>query len=205
MTGLQIGQQIANQMVEGISSDLYGFESEEKISKDNLLAGFLDGFFEKKNIMSMEEAQGFAQTNFEKIKESILETKYADVKAEGTTFLNENKEKEGVVTTESGLQYKIITEGNGEVPTEESQVKVHYKGTLIDGTEFDSSYERDEPSVFSPNRVIEGWKEALTMMPVGSKWELYIPQELAYGAKESGKIPPFSTLIFEVELLGIEK
>ena len=84
-------------------------------------------------------------------------------------------------------------------------MKVHYKGTLIDGTEFDSSYEREEPSEFSPNQVIAGWKEALTLMPVGSKWELYIPQELAYGARESGKIPPFSTLIFEVELLGIEK
>ena len=124
----------------------------------------------------------------------------------------ENKEKEGVVTTESGLQYKIIKEGKGAIPTKTDKVKVHYKGTLIDGTEFDSSYSRKDkdgnpqPATFRANQVIKGWTEALTMMPVGSKWELYIPQELAYGSRETGAhIKPFSTLIFEVELLGIEK
>ncbi len=205
LTGLQIGQQIANQMLPGINSDLYGADSKDGISKDNMIAGFLDGFNEKKTIMSLEEAGGYAQMNFEKIKEAITADKFADNKAEGEKFLTENKDKEGVVATESGLQYKVITEGKGAVPTEEQTVKVHYKGTLLDGTVFDSSYEREEPSSFSPNRVIEGWKEALTMMPVGSKWELYIPQDLAYGARESGKIPPYSTLIFEVELLEIEK
>ena len=121
-------------------------------------------------------------------------------------FLAENKTKEGVVTTPSGLQYKIITKGTGEIPADSSKVKVNYKGTLIDGTEFDSSYKRKEPATFRANQVIKGWTEALTMMPVGSKWELYIPQELAYGARETGgQIKPFSTLIFEVELVGIEK
>ena len=105
----------------------------------------------------------------------------------------------------SGLQYKIIKEGNGAIPTDSSKVKVNYKGTLIDGTQFDSSYDRKEPTTFRANQVIKGWTEALTMMPVGSKWELYIPQELAYGAREAGQIKPFSTLIFEVELVGIEK
>ena len=109
-----------------------------------------------------------------------------------------------MVTTESGLQYKVIKEGKGEVPTATSTVKVNYKGTLIDGTEFDSSYKRNEPTTFRANQVIKGWTEALTMMPVGSKWELYIPQELAYGARETGgQIKPFSTLIFEVELLEV--
>ena len=104
------------------------------------------------------------------------------------------------------MQYKIIKEGNGAVPTDSSKVKVNYKGTLIDGTQFDSSYDRKEPTTFRANQVIKGWTEALTMMPVGSKWELYIPQDLAYGARESGgQIKPFSTLIFEVELLSIEK
>ena len=107
--------------------------------------------------------------------------------------------------TSSGLQYKIIKEGNGAVPTDSSKVKVNYKGTLIDGTQFDSSYDRKEPTTFRANQVIKGWTEALTMMPVGSKWELYIPQDLAYGAREAGQIKPFSTLIFEVELVGIEK
>ena len=104
------------------------------------------------------------------------------------------------------MQYKIIKEGNGAVPTDSSKVKVNYKGTLIDGTQFDSSYDRKEPTTFRANQVIKGWTEALTMMPVGSKWELYIPQDLSYGARESGgQIKPFSTLIFEVELLSIEK
>ena len=127
-------------------------------------------------------------------------------KAAGEKFLAENKTKEGVVTTESGLQYKIIKAGKGEIPTNTSTVKVNYKGTLIDGTEFDSSYKRNEPASFRADQVIKGWTEALTMMPVGSKWELYIPQELAYGSRDTGgQIKPFSTLIFEVELLGIEK
>ncbi|NMA72717.1 MAG: FKBP-type peptidyl-prolyl cis-trans isomerase [Bacteroidales bacterium] len=205
LTGLQIGQQISSQMLTGINTELYGPDSHEGLSKENLMAGFLDGFNDNKSIMSLEEAQSYAQLNYEKIKEDIVEKKFADNKAEGEKFLADNKAKEGVVTTESGLQYKIITEGKGEIPTEDVKVKVHYKGTLIDGTEFDSSYEREEPSEFSPNQVIAGWKEALTLMPVGSKWELYIPQELAYGSRESGKIPPYSALIFEVELLGIEK
>ena len=111
--------------------------------------------------------------------------------------LQKTKTKEGVVTTPSGLQYKIITKGTGAIPADSSKVKVNYKGTLIDGTEFDSSYKRNEPATFRANQVIKGWTEALTMMPVGSKWELYIPQDLAYGARETGgQIKPFSTLIF---------
>lgn len=103
------------------------------------------------------------------------------------------------------MQYKVIKEGNGAVPTDSSTVKVHYKGTLIDGTQFDSSYDRKEPTTFKANQVIKGWTEALTMMPVGSKWELYIPQDLAYGSRDAGQIKPFSTLIFEVELVNIDK
>ena len=133
------------------------------------------------------------------------EEKYADYKAENEKFLAENKTKDGVKTTASGLQYKVITEGKGEIPADTCKVKVNYKGTLIDGTEFDSSYKRNEPATFRANQVIKGWTEALTMMPVGSKWELYIPQELAYGSRDMGQIKPFSTLIFEIELLDIEK
>ena len=103
-------------------------------------------------------------------------------------------------------KYEIIKEGNGKKPGATDRVKCHYEGTLIDGTEFDSSYKRNEPATFRANQVIKGWTEALTMMPVGSKWELYIPQELGYGGRETGgQIKPFSTLIFEVELVGIEK
>jgi FKBP-type peptidyl-prolyl cis-trans isomerase FklB len=140
----------------------------------------------------------------EEIKTKSLEEKFADNKAAGEKFLAANKTKEGVVTLPSGLQYKVITEGKGEKPAATSKVKVNYKGTLIDGTEFDSSYSRNEPATFRVNQVIPGWTEALQLMPVGSKWELYIPQEIAYGSREAGKIQPFSALVFEVELVGIE-
>ena len=205
MAGLQIGQQISNQMMKGINQELFAGDSTKTISKDNFLAGFIAGTLEKGGVMTMEAAQEYTRTAMETIKAKAMEEKYADNKAAGEKFLAENKAKEGVKTTESGLQYTVITEGKGEIPADTCKVKVNYKGTLIDGTEFDSSYKRNEPATFRANQVIKGWTEALTMMPVGSKWELYIPQELAYGSRESGQIKPFSTLIFEVELVGIEK
>ncbi len=124
---------------------------------------------------------------------------------EGTKFLEENKSKPGVVATASGLQYKVITAGKGKKPSASNEVKVHYRGTLINGTEFDNSYKRGEPISLPVSGVIPGWTEALQLMPVGSKWELYIPANLGYGNNPSGPIPPGSTLIFEVELLGIVK
>lgn len=205
MAGLQIGQQISNQMMKGINQELFAGDSTKTISKDNFLAGFIAGTLEKGGVMTMEAAQEYTRTAMETIKAKAMEEKYADNKAAGEKFLAENKAKEGVKTTESGLQYKVITEGKGEIPADTCKVKLNYKGTLIDGTEFASSYKRNEPATFRANQVIKGWTEALTMMPVGSKWELYIPQELAYGSRESGQIKPFSTLIFEVELVGIEK
>ena len=205
MAGLQIGQQISNQMMKGINQELFAGDSTKTISKDNFMAGFIAGTLEKGGVMTMEAAQEYTRTAMETIKAKAMEEKYADNKAAGEKFLAENKAKEGVKTTESGLQYKVITEGKGEIPADTCKVKVNYKGTLIDGTEFDSSYKRNEPATFRANQVIKGWTEALTMMPVGSKWELYIPQELAYGSRDQGQIKPFSTLIFEVELLSIEK
>ena len=205
MAGLQIGQQISNQMMKGINQELFAGDSTKTISKDNFMAGFIAGTLEKGGVMTMEAAQEYTRTAMETIKAKAMEEKYADNKAAGEKFLAENKAKEGVKTTESGLQYKVITEGKGEIPADTCKVKVNYKGTLIDGTEFDSSYKRNEPATFRANQVIKGWTEALTVMPGGSNWELYIPQELAYGSRESGQIKPFSTLIFEVELVGIEK
>ena len=110
-----------------------------------------------------------------------------------------------MITTASGLQYEVIKKGTGALPTDTSRVKVHYHGTLIDGSTFDSSVDRGEPAVFGVNQVIKGWTEALKLMPVGSKYKLYIPQELAYGGQDQGAIKPFSALIFDVELLSIEK
>jgi FKBP-type peptidyl-prolyl cis-trans isomerase FklB len=136
-----------------------------------------------------------AEQNKETFKEYITQNE---------AFLAANKDKPGVITTPSGLQYEVIKKGAGPVPTTESTVKVHYVGTLIDGTEFDSSVKRNEPAVFPVTGVIPGWTEALMLMPVGSKYKLYLPQSIAYGARGAGEIiKPYSTLIFEVELLEI--
>ena len=205
IAGVQIGQQVSGDMIDNINMQLFGNDSIQSLSKDNFLAGFIAAV-KKGAVVSVEDAQAYVKEHTEAIKAKALEAKYGENKAAGEKFLAENKTKEGVITTESGLQYKIIKAGKGEIPTKESSVKVNYKGTLIDGTEFDSSYKRNAPATFRADQVIKGWTEALTMMPVGSKWELYIPQELAYGSRETGGlIKPFSTLIFEVELLEIEK
>lgn len=211
MAGMQIGQMVSKQWVEGFNQQIFGTDSTQSISRENLLAGFVAGVVGKGKMDKMF-AQGYMQSQMEVVREKALKKQYADVIAEGEKFLEENKTKEGVVTTESGLQYKILTKGTGEIPADTSYVQVNYKGTLIDGTEFDSSYKRkdkdgkSQPATFRANQVIKGWTEALTMMPVGSKWELYIPYDLAYGSKASGAdIKPFSTLIFEVELVGIDK
>ena len=205
MAGIQIGQQISNQMMKGVNQELFGADSTQTISKENFLAGFIAGTLEKGGVMTMEQAQAYTQTAMEAVKAKAMEKTHGPNKEAGEKFLAENKTKEGVKTTPSGLQYKVITEGKGAIPADTCEVKVNYKGTLIDGTEFDSSYKRNEPATFRANQVIKGWTEALTMMPVGSKWELYIPQDLAYGSRDQGQIKPFSTLIFEVELLDIVK
>ena len=203
--GKQIGLQASGLMFNQINGNIFGKDSETSLSKDNFLAGLL-AVANNKAVVTTTDAQAFINAQLDAIKEKATEKQYADNKAAGEKFLAENATKEGVKTTESGLQYKVIKEGQGEIPTKESTVKVHYKGTLIDGTEFDSSYKREEPTSFRADRVIAGWTEALTMMPVGSKWELYIPQELAYGSRQRGEhIKPFSALVFEVELLEIEK
>lgn len=209
--GLQVGQSVSKQWIEGFNRQIFGNDTTQTLSRENMLAGFVAGTLGRQDVMTMANAQNYMRTEMEAVREKALAIEFADNKEAGEKFLAENKTKEGVQTTPSGLQYKIITKGTGAIPADTSRVKVHYKGTLIDGTEFDSSYKRKDkngqskPSTFRANQVIKGWTEALTMMPVGSKWELYIPYELAYGSRNSGKIKPFSTLIFEVELLGIEK
>ena len=203
--GVQIGEMISKNWISGMTREAFGNDSTKVIDKANLLAGFIAGTLGKGEAISMEDANNYLQAFMEAANEKRMEEQYGDNRTAGEQFLAENKTKEGVQVTPSGLQYKVIKQGKGAIPTETDRVKVHYKGTLIDGTEFDSSYSRNEPTTFAANQVIKGWTEALTMMPVGSKWELYIPQELAYGSRNTGKIKPFSTLIFEVELLDIEK
>ena len=202
--GIQIGQQVGNQIIPSVSREVFG-NAEELISKDFFVAGFIAGVTEKNLLMHPMVAQQVFVNLLEEIKNERMELLYGPAKAEGVAFLDSIAATEGVVKTESGLCYKVITAGKGAVPTESDRVKVHYRGTLIDGTEFDSSYSRNEPTTFGVTQVIKGWTEALTLMPVGSKWMLYIPQELAYGSRDLGTIKPYSTLVFEVELLEIEK
>ncbi|MCX6168882.1 MAG: FKBP-type peptidyl-prolyl cis-trans isomerase [Ignavibacteriales bacterium] len=155
----------------------------------------------------MQERQIAMQKEEEEKKKAEMAPLIEKNKKEGEAFLAENKKKEGVITTESGLQYKIITKGTGaEFPKATDQVKVHYKGTLLDGTEFDSSYKRNEPATFPLNRVIKGWTEGLQLMHVGDKYQFFIPYDLGYGEMGDGRnIPPSSVLLFEVELLDIVK
>lgn len=158
--------------------------------------------------MTAEEAATIRQEYVQKRQEAQQAESAAvgvDNLAEGQKFLADNKGKEGVQTTDSGLQYKVLTMGDGAKPAATDTVKVHYRGTLLDGTEFDSSYARNEPISFALNRVIAGWTEGMQLMPIGSKFEFYIAPELGYGEGGGGPIPPNSTLIFEVELLDIEK
>ena len=146
-----------------------------------------------------------ANTKIGTYLEAVNKSRFASNKTAGAEFLAANGTKEGVTTLESGLQYEIVTEGSGEKPSPESQVTVHYHGTLPDGTVFDSSVSRGEPATFGVNQVIKGWTEALQLMPAGSKWKLYIPENLAYGANPhpGGPIKPYMALIFDVELISI--
>lgn len=203
--GIQIGQQVANQMIKGINQELFGEDSTKTISLKNFMAGFISGYTGKGAIMTQDNALMIAQTKMEAIKAKNLEAQFAENKAAGERFLASNKNAEGVITLPSGLQYKVLTQGTGAVPADTSKVSVHYEGTLLDGTVFDSSYERKQPATFMANQVIKGWTEILQIMPVGSTYEVYIPQQLAYGAQNTGKIKPFSCLKFKIELLGIEK
>lgn len=158
-----------------------------------------------KNTLDETTAQGFIMSYMQKRQADQMKAMYGKNIDEGEKFLTENKAREGVTETPSGLQYEVITMGTGEKPAAEQTVKVHYTGTLLDGTKFDSSVDRGEPAEFGVNQVIPGWQEAIQLMPVGSKFKFYIPYELAYGEAGTGPIPPYSTLIFEVELLEIVK
>ncbi len=174
-----------------------------ELNMDLFIKGLEDGLSEDgKQLMTDEEIR----TQMQAFQQKMMKKQGEESKKKGAKFLKENKKKKGVVTLASGLQYKVIKEGTGPIPKSTDTVKVHYKGTTIDGKEFDSSFKRKKPAKFSVNRVVKGWTEALLLMKVGSKWQLFIPSELGYGERGAGRnIGPNETLIFDVELISIEE
>ncbi|AGQ38808.1 TPA: FKBP-type peptidyl-prolyl cis-trans isomerase [Mannheimia haemolytica] len=187
--GLQIGQQLLGSGMD--------------VNAEAVARGIYDVLNNNEPAIDINEVTAALQELGQRAEAAQAEA-FKAIDAENKAFLEENKKANGVIVTDSGLQYEILTEGTGEKPTATSTVRVHYTGSLIDGTVFDSSVKRGQPAEFPVNGVIRGWTEALQLMPVGSKWRLTIPQELAYGERGAGaSIPPFATLVFEVELLDI--
>jgi FKBP-type peptidyl-prolyl cis-trans isomerase FklB len=185
--GLGIGQNLLSMGAQGINVEDFAQAVADVLNR-------------KETAISHNEAREIVNKYFMELEEKMN----AENIEKGKAFLAENAKKEGIVTLPSGLQYEVITEGNGKKPSATDKVKCHYEGTLIDGTLFDSSIKRGQPAVFGVNQVIRGWVEALQLMSEGSKWRLFIPSELGYGAQQAGEmIPPHSTLIFEVELIEV--
>ncbi len=188
--GLQVGQQLSESGLQGLLPEA-------------LVAGLRDALEGNAPAVPVDVVHRALREVHERA-DAVRQARQKEMAAEGQKFLDENQKKDGVSTTESGLQFRVITQGDGPIPSRKDHVRVHYTGKLIDGTVFDSSVARGEPAEFPVSGVIAGWIEALTLMPVGSTWELAIPYNLAYGERGAGaSIPPFSTLIFEVELLEI--
>lgn len=200
----QLGNNVGNWLGQQKTVGFLG-DSTLKIDYALVRQGIINGLKGKLDQMDAEQAQIYLETTMRVRHEQQMLKEFGANKEAGEKFLTENKAKEGVKTTESGLQYEVVKEGTGAKPTASDVVKVHYSGKLIDGTEFDSSYERNEPATFGVGQVIPGWIEGLQLMTVGSKYKLYIPYNLGYGAQGTSNIPPFSTLVFEVELLEIVK
>lgn len=202
--GLQIRKQVEEQIIPGLNQRITGNDSTMLLNPELFIEAFGNTLAGQPTDMSLQQAEEIAERQMKYYHDTNMERQYGDNRRAGEAFLAANAKKDSVETLPSGVQYKVLVKGSGDIPTATSKVKVNYEGRLIDGTVFDSSYERKQPATFGCNQVIKGWTEALTHMPVGSKWEIYIPQELGYGSREAGKIPPFSALVFTVELLDIE-
>ncbi|MBQ1669700.1 MAG: FKBP-type peptidyl-prolyl cis-trans isomerase [Prevotella sp.] len=204
VAGLEIATQVRDRMLPGMKREFT--DTPDSIVDALVFRGFSDALLNDTSLFKQAVAEELFKTLQQTNKDAKVEKLWGANRDAGKKFLAENAKKEGVVTLPSGLQYKVLVKGEGDVPQVSEKVFVNYEGRLVDGTVFDASAKHgDKPSEFRPNQVIKGWTEALTMMPVGSKWQLYIPYELAYGEKEAGNIKPFSALIFDVELVGIDR
>ena len=202
--GMDIAKQVKNRMLPDMTKEFT--DTPDSIVAALLYRGFTDALLKDSSIFKLEVAEQYFKDKQVFNKSAKEEKLYGANRDAGRKFLEENAKKEGVITLPSGLQYKVLVKGDGPLPTINDKVQVNYEGRLIDGTVFDASAKHnDKPIEFRPSQVIKGWQEALTMMPVGSKWQLFIPYNLAYGERESGQIKPFSALIFDVELVGIVK
>ena len=203
VAGMEIANRVKDQMLGRMKGELK--DAPDSIIDAIAYRGFVDGLTSNTAVYDTKRAKEMFNQKFEAAKKAKEERLYGPNRDAGKAFLAENAKKDSVVTLPSGLQYKVLVKGNGEVPKTTDKVLVNYEGRLIDGTVFDASKKHgDKPAEFMPSQVIKGWTEALTMMPVGSKWELYIPYELAYGERNTGSIKPYSALIFTVELVGID-
>ena len=201
----QAGVQMGMNMAGGINNQIFADDEDYKLSRKNLVAGLAAGLKNDTSLMNpnaiMPKIDGMA----EDIHKKVMDKKYGAYKAEGEKFLVDNAKKAGVKALANGVQYKVIKEGEGPIPSDTARVKLNYEGKTIDGHVFDSSFKRGEPVEMMVRQNIPGFCEAITHMPVGSTWEVYIPADQAYGSREMGDIKPFSTLIFKVELLEILK
>lgn len=203
LAGMEIREQVETQVWSNANRQID--DSVDVLNHEQFIKGFQNGISPVDTTFSMDSAQAVVQKQMAYYHKVKMEKKYGANRVAGEQFLKLNAKQDSVQTTASGLQYKVITMGTGEKPQKTDRVKVDYEGRLIDGTVFDSSYKRGKPATFPVGQVIAGWTEALCMMPVGSKWEVYVPQELGYGDREQQKIPPFSCLVFTIELHEIVK
>ena len=202
--GMDIAKQLSMTILPNITKEFT--DTPDSIVKEKLIQGFSAALESDSTLFTQKDAEEYFRTKQQLNKEAKQEKLYGANREAGRKFLEENAKKDSVVTLPSGLQYQVLVKGEGEVPQATDRVKVNYEGRLIDGTVFDASARHGgEPAEFTPQQVIAGWTEALTMMPVGSKWRLFIPSDLAYGDRDQGQIKPYSTLIFDVELVEIVK
>lgn len=204
--GISIGQQLKNSVSKGLKAEIFGNDSTAEVSLNDFLAAFVASVKGEKTALDPNTIQDIIRTKMSEVKEKSAEKQYGEYKKQNVAFMQKKAKEAGVKQIgKTGVYYKVLTEGTGATPVATDRVKVNYEGKTIDGNVFDSSYKRNEPVELVLNQVIKGWTEALTNMKVGDVWEVYIPQEMGYGANDQGPIKPFSALTFKIELIDIIK